>query len=72
MIRQRSPIPRLRILKDLDSDEIFIGEWCPSLEEAQDFDPNIIRDGSFKFVLWEETYRDEDHAREVIKSTLYD
>jgi hypothetical protein len=56
------PVPRLRVLQDLDSGECYIGEWHPTLQE----------EGSFRFVLWDGLYHNEELAREIIKETLYD
>lgn len=59
MIRENPPVPRLRVFKDLDSDEVFIAEWYPTLEHG------------YQLRVWDEGFVDEGHAREYIKLTLY-
>lgn len=59
-MRVASPIPRLRVFKDLDSDEVFVAEWYPTISHG------------WQLRVADEGFRDEEHAREWIKGTLYD
>lgn len=60
MTRTTSPIPRLQVFKDLDSGEVFVAEWYPTISHG------------WQLRIADEGFQSEDHARDWIRETLYD